>query len=77
MGDDGDRDEPRHNELPGFSYDLWGVGGYRNYECSLDERDESVVKYDNDLYHILISEWLLDTGADVHVMTMVEWRRLG
>ncbi len=36
-----------------------------------------VVKYDNDLYQTSISEWLLDTGADVHVMTMVEWRRLG
>ena len=36
-----------------------------------------VVKYDNDLHQTLISEWLLDTGADVHVMTLVEWRRLG
>ncbi len=36
-----------------------------------------VVKYDNDLYQTLVSEWLLDTGADVHVMTMIEWRRLG
>ena len=36
-----------------------------------------VVKYDNNLYQILISKWLLDTEADFQVMTMVEWRRLG
>ncbi len=36
-----------------------------------------VVKYENDSYEVLISEWLLDTSADGHVMTMVEWRRLG
>ena len=28
-------------------------------------------------YEVLISEWLLDTRADVHVITLAEWRRLG
>ena len=38
--------------------------------------ESKFVKYGDDTYEVLISEWLLDTGADVHVTTLAEWRRL-
>ncbi len=39
--------------------------------------DSKFVKYGDDTHEGLISERLLDTGADTRVITSAEWRRLG
>ena len=36
-------------------------------------KEGEIVKWASGTYEMMLSEWLLDSGADIHVMTMDEW----
>ena len=40
-------------------------------------KEGEIVKWASGTYEMILSVWLLDSGADVHVMTIDEWERLG